>query len=445
MDYFLFAISGALSLAALAAVVLKPSRFWFFLAAASVSAGGIVVSSMGIIDEIIVGGIVAGYLVFLALSRSPVLARRKGVVDELHFLFFILMVAYMATQSVHAVFGVDGLRKLRWVLYFVMLGVLAFILLRKKILLPPADKLALVVSGAGFAYFSAYLGAGLLFEFISGKPKWDMQNIFWGGTTYAAFPIIAILPAVFLLFRDKLRSRRILGWLTLAAMSVAAFYYDSRISYIAIIGFLVLLLLLLGIRRFIAPAALFLGIASVFICIFWSSFYSFEVYGKVLYESAEFLWNPSQAHDAGRIAHLAVGPMLIEKDLKTVFFGYGFRTSGDLIGPALAQIYENQGMRQLAFESSRYSSTVGFTALLVETGIVGIVLLMANFILTAAKIIVSRAGKIKIVLLYCLVLAFLWLLITDPVDIVLFYLIIMPSGLFYIFLDSDNISKAAVV
>lgn len=448
INYFLFAISGAFSLAMLVGVVLKPFRFWRLLAATSVCTGGVVVSSLGIIDEIIVGGIIAGYLIFLAFSRFPVFNCHREAIDELHLFFFILMIAYMTTQSVYAVFGLDdlSLRKIRWVLYFMMLGILAFVLPRKKTLAPTAEKLAPVIAAAGFVYFFVYLGAGMLFEFISGKPKWDMQNVFWGGTTYAAFPIIAVLPAVFLLFQSRIRPWRVLGLLTFFVMSIAAFYYDSRISYIAIIGFLILVLMLLGVRRFAAPLSLFLAVASVFICIFWSSFYSFEVYGRVLYESAGFLWNSPQAHDTGRLAHLAIGPMLVKSGLKTALFGHGFRTSGDLIGPALAQFYENQGKRELAFQSSRYGSTVGLTALLVETGIVGVALLAINFIFTAAKIIASNAGRIKIVLLYCLALAFMWLLITDPVDIVLFYLLIMPSGLLYRYLDNrGNIDRPTSV
>jgi hypothetical protein len=74
---------------------------------------------------------------------------------------------------------------------------------------------------------------------------------------------------------------------------------------------------------------------------------------------------------------------------------------------------------------------VGFTALLVETGIVGLGLLMINFFLAGLEIIFFRPKGMKLMLLYCLALAFAWILITDPFDIVLFYLIIMPAGLFY--------------
>jgi len=441
MFYFFYAFIAGLAIIAVAAVIFKPTLFWPLLAVAAVGTGGIVVASMGLIDEIFIAATVVGFFLAVMLRNQSLSVTHRNIWSQWHIIFFLAMIFYMVFESLRGVSDLGSIRKIRWVLYFLMLGVIGFLAYKK---IPPAlsrRRLSTLIASTGLVYFAIYVSVGVFFETVLGRVKWDIQNFVWGGTTYAAFPIIAVMPAIFFLFKDKNRLLRILAWSTFIMVSIAAFYYDSRISFLAIIGFLVMLILLMGFRKFIRPAIIFIIIAAIFIGIFGSFSHSFKIYGKVIYEASEFAWNPAHARDIDRLAHLTIGPRLIKDDIRTFFFGYGFRTSGHMIGPALAQVYEERGMHKAALAISNYGSTVGFTALLVETGIIGMGLLIINFIFTAREIIFLRHSGMKLVLLYCLALGFAWMLITNPIDIALLYLIIMPSGFFYQLAAPDKLAK----
>ena len=73
---------------------------------------------------------------------------------------------------------------------------------------------------------------------------------------------------------------------------------------------------------------------------------------------------------------------------------------------------------------------MGFPALLIDTGWLGILLLIMNFLFVAYEIFSYNKRRFTTYLLWCsLSVTFLWLLVSNIQDIMLFYLMIMPGGL----------------
>jgi hypothetical protein len=81
--------------------------------------------------------------------------------------------------------------------------------------------------------------------------------------------------------------------------------------------------------------------------------------------------------------------------------------------------------------------TTAFAALLTDTGLVGISLLIMNFLLSAREVFLrlKPAGLKKYACLFLSVflIAFFWSFITNIQDVMLFYFLIMPSGLIFQF------------
>ena len=73
-------------------------------------------------------------------------------------------------------------------------------------------------------------------------------------------------------------------------------------------------------------------------------------------------------------------------------------------------------------------STEAITNLLVDTGMVGLLLLLINFVLVALQIFRFKGNPNRNVLVLSLFIMFGWLFVINIVDVTLFYLMIMPYG-----------------
>lgn len=414
----------------LVAVALKPKLFWPLLIAATVGTGGIVIQSVGVADEYLTVLILFGCFMFFSIGKNIHSGeKRASNLEKIHWWIFIIMLAYMILQSSRGLVELESLRKVRWILYFFMLGILSFVLLRRTFPIPSPKKISFTIAATGLIYFLTYLVMGLFYQVILDRPKWDIQNVVWGGTTYAAFPIIIIMPVIIFILREKGKYYRQLGWITLCIVTIASFYYESRISWMVILAFFIFFLPALGFRKFIASFIILFLILNVSFSLFMPKWYNLKIFSQILYQGSELIWKPAETSDYGRAMHLQIAFPIISENWNTFLFGYGFRASGPLIGPHLAELYRDRGMFEIAKQAETYQSTVGITALITETGIIGLILLLANFFLTAWAILFQKRKCNRLILALSLIFAFLWMLITDPIDIILFYFLIMPSGL----------------
>jgi len=122
---------------------------------------------------------------------------------------------------------------------------------------------------------------------------------------------------------------------------------------------------------------------------------------------------------------LSAYPALTENVLNFIF-GYGFRTSGYVIAPHVYDIFKYYG------KEVPIGETVGseaITNIAVDTGILGIVLLCSLFIFSGWTVYIQN-GKFRWIFVFSIIITFAWLFVTNIVDIVIFYYILMPSGIY---------------
>jgi hypothetical protein len=114
-----------------------------------------------------------------------------------------------------------------------------------------------------------------------------------------------------------------------------------------------------------------------------------------------------------------------------MLIGHGLRTSGDILGPHLARFFWDAGNIRLARAYMVYDNiaTNTITALVTETGCIGLLLLASNFYFVARRIFRERSNPWRGALLASLGLTGFWMTVTNVMDIALCYMLLMPSGL----------------
>lgn len=431
MSLVFYSLIAIIGLSVFGTIALKPRLFWPILIIVTVGTGGIVIQSTGIMDEYFVVCILLGSMLAISIRVTYLQRIQENIWDHYHRWFFIIMVLYMILQSIRGVLLLEDLIKIHWIIFFSMLGILLFFISQIKFPFLSRRRISLIIASSSMGYSVLYITMGIYYEIVLGESKWNIQNTMWGGTTYAAFPLVIILPAILFLIQDKQKyAYRKIGWTALLILIFQSFYYDSRISWITILIFSIISLYILGFRKFFYIFLIFICILSIFTNYVWPEWYSNKVFLNVIFKSSLFIFNPLKAHDVGRLMHVRIGFPIISSNWKTLFFGYGFRASGPLIGPHLAELYYKYNMPRIAKEVMYYESTIGFTTLLIECGLLGVFLLSMNFFFVFRKIIIRKGNqRKKLILLTSLIMTYLWLFITNPLDIILFYLMIMPSGL----------------
>lgn len=396
-------------------VAVKPKIFWPMLIVVTVGTAGLMVPTIGIclVDEYLAVCVLIGGL--LVISMRPILFR-KGQRDDLsylHMLAFFFMIIYMVIQSARGLLLWGDWRLSRWVIYYVMLGMLSFVISRDDFLVPNRKKMLSIILWSALVYFAAYLAHGLYTQIVRGfsYASPNIQGVEWSGSTYAVFPLVVVMPAVIFLFKDSARSQRCIGWAVIIIALIIGYFYDSRSAWISVLAFMIVSPTLLRVRQTALWMLIFGGLTFFFYGYF-IDFLRMLVMSAALHEVSE----------AGRLMQVRAAFSAVSTDWITLFFGYGIHSHHFVIGPYLGKIGYS------SISSSDYVRVSGFSGLLVDTGLIGILLLGANFLFTALKILTQKKTG-RIILLLALFLVFIWLIISKIEDIVLFYLMIMPSGL----------------
>jgi len=433
---FLFGFMGFI---AIIKVALKPMLFWTMLILSAILGAGIMVNGYGLIDEYLVGCIIVGFL--LVLSVRPVYRKEvsspKTRFSKIHFEIFFLFMCYLTFQSIRGLIILDDLRMIRFILFFLMLGIISYILFKGFSTTPSPRQIVNLVLFSSLLYFTLYLVHGIYTELIRGINRFSVQGQEWSGSTVAMFPLFCIIPAVY--FVLKKRSKQFLSseknykqhWIAWAAVIVAiatSFYYDSRISWTVITCFLVLsfrdLGLLKSLKIFII-FTVFLFTLSLWILPGQNFIEKISAFYKTLFTAGIGL----QSSDIGRKLEILASFRLIIDDPKTLLFGTGFYTERYTLVPYFIEVLSQYGTTTNITNIIRPAT---FSSFLVGTGLVGIFFLFLCFYITACEIITYTKGhgiNGRKIVLFSLAAVFLSMFISINLDLVLFYFYIMPSGL----------------
>jgi hypothetical protein len=425
----------------MAKVATKPRSFWPMLLSVTIITGGIVLKGISYIDECLVACILVGVYVASPIRRVKLndnSSKEGGRFSKLHTYFFWGMIIYMIIESGRGIIVSGSARQIRWIVYYLLIGLISNAIQKQKYHFPTVRKAAIIITLAGLVYFSLYLGVGMLITpivDIQDKTR-GIQNVYWGGTAYATFPLVIVLPTILVLFKDEKAKIRRLAWLTLLVSVFNSFYYGSRISWVCLTVFFIISFKIIGLRRWLGYGLIYFLILIFSLIFIFSDYYKLSTFADILYKPFVFFVSSpetadSESQDYGRTAEIKVAFKAISSQPGTFLWGYGLRTAGIVIGPYLAEMLFRYGKYRQAFSyyDTTNISTNGFTAIVVETGLIGLSLLLINFYFVARNIIVAKGSPLRSVLLASLVLTFFWFTITNPFDIVLFYLLLMPAGL----------------
>jgi len=413
MTYFYALVGVAITIG----VALKPSRLWPMVIVIAVGTVGLMLQEHALVDECLIAAALLGSILAIFMGAK---SYNQDNSPPVHRVVFFVLIVYMIVQGARGALLWGDWRLMRWVIFYAMLGILSTKLFRRQSPTLPAIQIAKVVSWTAVLYFGLYVVHGVFAELFRGITRFDTQSIEWAGSSYAMFPLIAVVPAALLLLKRGGRNACRLGWAVWWATLVAAFYYSSRVGWLTLLGFIVISpLAKVGIRRTIS-----LGICFMLVFSFFYGAGKSGLFFRGLQESVQVLYTPRES-DLDRNLHLRAACPSLSKDWEAWLFGHGIHSHRFVLPPQLQNLYDQYLPGTVVKDVVR---TTGFTALLVDTGLVGMFLLTINFLFAVREICIRTRGE-RFLFASALLVAFLWLFVSNIQDVMLFYILIMPSGL----------------
>lgn len=426
--FALLAVALALFIAA------RPRWFWPMLIVAGIVGCGPRIGGYFFLDEIISSAVVLGALLRLAGART----KRTGNYSHaknVHCTWFYVWIVFMIMESIFGVIYNEDLRIIRWILFYTMLGVIAWIINNRdyEFPFPSFEAVSVTIVSTTLLLYVAYLAQGMYFESILGlHGRFLSQDMVWAGSAYAVYPTLLAAPAALLLTNNYSRRIRALAWAAIAMIMVIALYYDSRISWLVIIGTFFAGLHRLKLRNMVLVVSIFLVSFALYMP---DPLKNVVGFGQGILESVQALWNPSES-DVTRNLQLQVGFLRIADNPKTFLIGDGVYSHRFTAIPHMDALYsEYLQYTGFSIPGSRDDSrgmdifrTVGFTAMLIDTGVIGMFLFILNWLFVGKKVLKSAVSN-KALFLAIITMSFMWLLSNNITDITLFYLLIMPKGL----------------
>ena len=490
---------------------------------------GLMPKGLTIVDEALVASLLSGILFVWIRNRnqviSPVTLPVRDVLFEIHRWVFIVFTLYLVFQCARGMIVMDSVRKVRWIIFFVVLGGFSAILDRIKGTAPDRSQVAMWVVKSTIFYLVFYLIHGVTAQFLRGTSWWDLQCKEMGTTAYSLFVVALGAPASLIVIREGLLNRW-WGEICLVIMFTVGLYYDSRVAVVVLLGFVALGAFYIRWRPLLRVAGFFTLVLFLFAFGFLGKKIDLNTLSKDLQKSGgveevvKFAKNLSVSravkvvpepvpdlpkiadaaplpepvshsapvlsevapvvavpkpvpppppvkvpevavvnsspeshpqpikpteptekvrfhfldpkgkppHDIDRIIHAEVVLRLLSEGGAHALFGYGYRMSGLVVSPILRELYSVY-IPDRATKIMDDESTEAFTAWVADTGGVGLGLLMALFFLTALRAFSNARGVLGVILASSLAITFMWMLVINLSDILLFFFAVLPSGI----------------
>ena len=420
---------------------LRPRFFWIFLTIISVGAVGLILVPKSpycvpLVDELLVGSISAGAVLALMMGAVKVAKKPLTVLGKIHWIFFFVLAGYMLLQSIRGFLLWQNVLLLRWICFYLLIAVVAFLTSNTDLPVPKKPVLIRTILWSMFAYIVAYFAHGFYTQYVLGISYYSLtiQGVQWAGAGYALFALVAAIPAAIINLRGNTRAQKWLSLSVIALILIAGNVYDSRAVFVAIALFFLISPTILGLRRII-PMAL-VGIIAVLF--FYGS--TLLVFLGTMTQTVTF----NYAADSGRWTIMHAAADAITQNTGNFLFGYGIhshhyvlapfmRDAGAIINFDYSQVTKpGQELSVKTAESSLpdYVRVTGFGGLLTDIGLVGASLFILVFLLAAMRLLVARDPS-RFLLLVALGLAAAWMMFSKTEDIVLVWLMLMPSGILF--------------
>jgi hypothetical protein len=385
---------------------------------------------------------------------------RQTTLFKVHRMAFIAFALYGLVEALRGAIVLADPRVGFYAAMFALIALLAWLTTGESM---EPDRAARVIALSSALYFLVYIAAGVVAEWIFGGNRVDLQGSVWSGTTVAVFPAYLAFPALAALRKDRPRDRWSF-WVTLMLIVFVAFYYQSRTLWISMF---VLAPLCMGLRRL----AIFAAILAAFFVFFpwndprpltparfWDDFTQnvsmLQRPADLAREKAERAGDavvgdaaavvkestrtpePSPApgespatpvHDVDRVIAIQAAWCTATYDgAGRVLFGSGYWTSRYEMVPCIQRIAAAHNYRFPPVYDT-IVRTATFNGMLVDMGVVGVLMLILLFGLTAVAIVASRTGPV-LASLASLALMGLSLFTSQNYGLLLLYFAVMPAG-----------------
>jgi hypothetical protein len=384
----------------------------------------------------------------------PMLSKFNRDTIKVSNLVFSIFCIYLFFQAIRGIayftqFGIiETLTKIRWLFFFVII----LLVHNKGRVLKSAvffnKTFAHSLTKAGFIFNLIYLSIGLISIYTFGSTAYTQfaqlsasKNAapsailaIFGATAYIVPVYIAFVPAALITIKYDVASRSKLAWLTLALSLTTQLLYNSRSGFLIISIFIILFLLQYSWKlRVVQGLLTFIPLISL---AFVFQMYFNEVRTDVIYQdmlntlhiSTSSNKKKFDAQDIQRKIWNISAIQAISDNPINLVFGYGLRTSGFIVAPyvfkLLSRVRENATYNEAV-------GTPGFANLAVDTGALGLFLLLVLFLICLIKIS-KVSGNFELFLLFSPVAFILQLFVINIFDVLLFYLALMPGGLCFI-------------
>ncbi len=417
-------------------------NFWIILIYILVIGNGPKLFNYNILDEIGIS--------FLVILSMCILKGNFIVIPKINNLKFIefLWISFCFYNIILSLIGIvylDDFRVIRFTVFYLNLYLL-FIILKchnDTFELPKVEKLIYHLVLSSLILLLLYIIQGFFFENylnIGINGRFDSQNYFWSGSSYTLFHLAVVLPLIFYSSLCNVLKPHFIK-INILIIIFTGFYFYSRSVWVSILVPLFLHLYFIKIKILFFLLVVFLSLFYFFMPDF---FENLDEFLKSILSMFNFFKSPSES-DATRNFHFQA-MLNTNQSLLNILFGNGIYTHRYLIAEEYYKILLNnldlvnlnswvgENGSQIEIKVDSFVRTTSLPALFFDSGLIGIFFHIIFFLNLFYLAIYENIRKI-ILVVSTIILLIIWFFISNILDIILLYLILMPRGLLWNFLQ----------
>ena len=433
-------------------VVKNPDNFLRFFLAAIIIGTGVKINGYPVLDEFWVAMLLLGLFLRKIFVTKLNFEKSESKKFNLHEKAFIFLTLFFLFQSLRGGIWLEDVRMLRWVIFFIIVGLSFLVLSNLKENLDPYY-IAQIILYSSLIYFFLYFLSGYIYELISGKSKFgELQMLYVSGSSVATFPVVIFLIALIILndrsksYSQKNKNINFLIALSFIVVTFTLIYYDSRAGIFTIIGVLLTNLIFQLLKKNKR------GIFQFFLVVVFVSSYQFWAvnYSDSNRQIQDFLPLDkdlnlvvpknlkSDNKKEARLLEPKTAFNFITDDPFHTLFGYGWYMSRyELIEP-IQQMRRYEQFIRLNLSKEKPYQASGAVALMVDTGFIGVFLFLLNLLFGFVTILKSySSSKYVVSIVYLSII--LWSLVGTITPLLLFYFWVMPKNPILLMLEKKDI------
>ena len=438
--------------------LLSPQKIATILIISAMFFSGIMLFGVCLLDEFF---LTASAILFAKIFFAPF--KNKNLLTlNFHELFFVLLILFLFSNSVYGFIYWSSWRIIRWPVMFISLLPTIF-LFRHRHINQMSHRLLLIVTSL---YLFCYLCQGFIAEQFIQISRFDTQGKWWSGSAYAVFISILGLPLSIKYIKDNYRTKSdlLLPALTIILTMLVSKYYQSRLLSLIIITYNVLAFFKIGWKK-----SILIMISYMLICYVGQGTTAREdilsiinrpnskniskmLTNFTLLKNTSFdletqisaaTFNRPTDYDRRNMLLALVSAMSFRTNAwGEIILGRGCYSHHFQLGKYLEPLNSKDGLPPPKSDMLRVSALAAFVF---DFGLIGVLLLLVNLALVIHSFW-QKKEKIpiidRILLSSVPILACGWLTVSNILDVVLFYIIISPSGLIYIWKNRNTTERS---